>query len=226
MEARPAAALAARTPALVLQRKCACGGSAGQSGECEDCRKKKLSDAEGVQLQARLAFGTAGDAFEREADCVADEIMRMPSSSVGPGNAFLGAAPLVQRRADAGTLETRTVLPIVRDVLSSPGAPLNAATRTFFERRLGYDFGKVRVHADARAAESSRAVNALAYTVGSDVVFASGQYAPGTRTGQKLLAHELTHVVQQTQAASPALQRQIESQTSEAWWYAANARTV
>jgi len=82
------------------------------------------------------------------------------------------------------------------------GQPLDPATREFFSARFGHDFANVRVHADAEAAESARAVNALAYTVGRDVVFGAGQYAPGTQTGQQLLAHELTHVVQQSAAAS------------------------
>ena len=91
------------------------------------------------------------------------------------------------------------------------GQPLDAATREFFSARFGHDFANVRVHADAEAAESARALNALAYTVGRDVVFGAGQYAPGTRAGQQLLAHELTHVVQQSGAAS--LQRAPTDQT-------------
>jgi hypothetical protein len=91
-----------------------------------------------------------------------------------------------------------TVPSIVYEVLRSPGQPLDADTRTFMEPRFGHDFSRVRVHTDAKAAESARAVNALAYTVGTDVVFAAGLYTPATRTGQKLLVHELVHVLQQT----------------------------
>jgi len=87
--------------------------------------------------------------------------------------------------------------PIVHDVLRAPGQPLDAATRAFMEPRFGHDFSGVRVHADLRAAESAQAVNALAYTVGRDVVFGAGQYAPTTNAGRRLMAHELTHVVQQ-----------------------------
>ncbi|MGB9632210.1 MAG: DUF4157 domain-containing protein [Chloroflexaceae bacterium] len=87
--------------------------------------------------------------------------------------------------------------PIVHEVLRSPGQPLDAETRAFMEPRFGHDFSRVRVHTDARAAESARAVNALAYTVGRDVVFGAGQYAPGASAGRRLLAHELAHVVQQ-----------------------------
>jgi hypothetical protein len=93
------------------------------------------------------------------------------------------------------------VPPVVHDVLRSPGQPLDAATRAHMEPRFGCDFSRVRVHTDARAAESARAVHALAYTVGRDVVFGPGQYAPGTQVGRRLLAHELAHTVQQRGAA-------------------------
>ena len=93
--------------------------------------------------------------------------------------------------------------PIVHDVLRSQGQPLDAATRQFFEPRFGCDFSGVRVHTDARAAESARAVNALAYTVGRDVVFGVGHYAPWTSAGQRLIAHELTHTIQQRFRVAP-----------------------
>lgn len=90
-----------------------------------------------------------------------------------------------------------TAPPIVHEVLSSPGQPLDAGTRAFMEPRFGHDFSQVRVHTDARAAESARAVNALAYTVGRDLVFGARQHAPATNEGRLLIAHELTHVLQQ-----------------------------
>ncbi|MGH9508412.1 MAG: DUF4157 domain-containing protein [Terriglobales bacterium] len=144
-----------RTPVHgLLQRKCACGGSSGLAGECEECRKKKL-------LQRRV---------------------------VGPA-------------------EATEVPPIVHEVLRSPGQPLDPATRAFFEPRFGHDFSRVRVHTDARAADSARAVNALAYTVGPNVVFGATQYAPTNVVGIRLLAHELTHVVQQS-GGNPRVQAQ------------------
>jgi hypothetical protein len=103
----------------------------------------------------------------------------------------------VLQRTPAGHRELSTLPPIVHQVLGSPGRPLDPATRASVEPRLGHDFGRVRVHADARAGESARAVGARAYTVGRDVVFAPGQYAPGTDRGQRLLEHELAHVAQQ-----------------------------
>jgi hypothetical protein len=94
--------------------------------------------------------------------------------------------------------------PIVRDVLSEPGRPLDAATRTDLGARFGRDFGPVRVHDGGRAAASARAIDAAAYTVGNDVVFGAGRYAPGASAGRSLLAHELAHVAQQSGAPAPA----------------------
>jgi len=101
------------------------------------------------------------------------------------------------QRAAVNSAPTNGVPPIVHDVLNSSGQPLDTGTRAFMEPRFGYDFSRVRVHTDARAAESARSVNALAYTVGRDVVFGTGQYAPNMSEGRRLMAHELTHVVQQ-----------------------------
>ena len=77
------------------------------------------------------------------------------------------------------------------------GRPLDSGTRAFFESRFGADFTHVRVHADSEAADSARSANALAYTLGRDLVFAPGQYTPGTTDGRRLIAHELAHVLQQ-----------------------------
>jgi Domain of unknown function (DUF4157) len=92
---------------------------------------------------------------------------------------------------------------IVHEVLRSPGQSLDADTRAFFEPRFGHDFSQIRVHTDSRAAESARSVNALAYTVGRDIAFGAGRYAPGESEGRRLLAHELTHTIQQSQSTLP-----------------------
>lgn len=90
-----------------------------------------------------------------------------------------------------------TAPPIVHEVLRSPGQPLDVATRAYMEPRFGQDFSWVRVHNGEKAAASAAAVDALAYTIGQEVVFGAEQYAPGTSAGRRLIAHELTHVVQQ-----------------------------
>ena len=109
------------------------------------------------------------------------------------------------QRAAASSHAPSQYMPIVQDVLRSPGQPLDPSTRGLMEPRFGYDFGAVRVHTDARAARSARAVHALAYTVGRHVVFGAAQFAPHSGDGQRLLAHELTHVVQQGSASESGL---------------------
>jgi hypothetical protein len=102
------------------------------------------------------------------------------------------------------------VPPIVHEILRSPGQPLDKETREFMEPRFGHDFSQVRIHTDAKAAESARAVNARAYTVGENIVFGKAQYAPNRFEGKRLLAHELTHTIQQ--GISSSIQRSsIES---------------
>lgn len=124
-------------------------------------------------LQRKCACGSSGSAGGECAECSKRKLQR---SAAGPE-----IAP-----------------PIVHDVLRSPGQSLDAGTRAYFEPRLGHDFSKVRVHTDSRAAESAQAVNALAYTVGRQIVFSAGRYQPGAASGKRLLAHELTHVMQQS----------------------------
>ena len=102
----------------------------------------------------------------------------------------------LQRQQNSHTAPDR-IPSIVQEVLRVPGQPLEAETRAFFEPRFGHDFSRVRIHTDAKAADSARAVDALAYTVGSEIVFGTAQYAPATMEGKMLLAHELTHVMQQ-----------------------------
>jgi hypothetical protein len=99
--------------------------------------------------------------------------------------------------------------PIVHTVLGGPGAPLDAGVRAAMEPRFGHSFAEVRVHADGAAAESARAVAAHAYTVGPHIAFGAGRYAPGTAAGDRLIAHELAHVVQQ-RGSSPAIQHRLE----------------
>jgi len=122
-----------------------------------------------------------------------------------PTNAGMGGPAAIQE--EGGILEAKHDHPgrsadhlapeIVHEVLRTPGQTLDPATRRYMEPRFGHDFGRVRVHTDGSAAASASSVNALAYTVGEHVVFAGGQYAPQTPTGRQLMAHELTHVVQQ-----------------------------
>lgn len=104
----------------------------------------------------------------------------------------------VQRTAgSANESHDISLPPIVNEVLRSPGQPLDSSAREYMEPRFGHDFSNVRVHTDARAAESAQAIDAIAYTGGRSIVFDRGRYSPASTEGRSLLAHELTHVVQQ-----------------------------
>lgn len=143
-----------------------------------------IAAAGGPPLQRTCAGGGEGDCTE----CRARESLLQRS----PAGGAPGEAP-----------------PIVHDVLRAPGTPLDHATRHLMERRLGSDLGNVRVHTDDRAAASARAVDALAYTVGSSIVFDRGRYAPERSDGRALLAHELVHTIQQGSRRSPSRQRPL-----------------
>ena len=187
-----------RVPEPQLQRVCACGNNTTAGGECSECRKKRLG------LQAKLKVNEPGDIYEREADRIADQLMTTPAHS-----AVSSEPPLIQRFAGKATGQVAAAPASVDQALASPGRPLDPALRQDMEQRFGYGFSRVRVHSGTAAEQSARDVNARAYTVGHKMVFGAGQPALGSREGQKLLAHELTHVVQQsTASALPVVQRQ------------------
>ena len=162
-------------------------------------------------LQTKLTVNQPGDVYEQEADQVAEQVMRMadPNSPLSDDEDERKASLMRKQSGEPEAYVATYAPPIVHDVLSSGGGqPLDATTRAFMEPRFGYDFSRVRVHTEARAAESAKAVNALAYTVGRDVVFGAEQYTPGTEEGKRLVAHELTHVIQQ-QGAKEAMQENL-----------------
>lgn len=175
-------------------------------------------------VQAKLSISQPGDTYELEADRVAERIMRMPDTTVRlqrkcacdvSEEEHAGMQLDVQRLSASHAEAGEAAPPIVSDGLNRPGEPLDESTRAFMEPSFGQDFSDVRIHSDARAAESARAVGALAYTVGRDVGLAEGTYAPGTDGGRYLLAHELAHVLQQ-RAGGTRLQRQPRTTTGQA----------
>jgi hypothetical protein len=250
--------------AALLQRECACGETAGLDDRCEDCREERLTGQMNA-LQPKLHIGPADDEYERQADRVADSVMRMPVAG-GAGFSIEKISPLVQRQAEeddeelqakflhrqveeeeGDEEETLQMQAIQRQVIDedeevvqrkrapdtghgqaqriagvgvSGGQPLPTSVRGFFEPRFGFDFSRVRVYTSADAAASARAVGAKAYTIGRNVVFGAGRWAPETAAGARLLAHELTHVVQQGAAGPHAAQRIQREPAAEA---AANA---
>jgi hypothetical protein len=169
-------------------------------------------------LQAKLEISQPDDPYEQEADHVAEQVMRMPDSAApvqrkcacggiaGPAGECEACArkrQVLQRRAtDQAT--TITGSPTVDEALRSPGQPLDSSTKAFMEPRFGYDFSSVQVHTDDSAAKSAQSLNALAYTRGNDIFFGPNQFVPHSLSGQRLLAHELTHTIQQ-QGEAPHL---------------------
>ncbi|HEX8394221.1 MAG TPA: DUF4157 domain-containing protein, partial [Longimicrobium sp.] len=129
--------------------------------------------------------------------------------TVGPDGMCDKCRQRAQRQAASAGATPALAPPAVHDVLRRPGAPLDGRVRSAMEPRFGHGFGDVRVHADGAAADSARAVSAHAYTVGPRIVFGAGRYAPGTPSGDRLIAHELAHVVQQ-RGSAPAIQHQLE----------------
>lgn len=188
------------------------------------------NQAFGQFLQAKLTVSQPGDEFEEEADRMADQDMRMadPTSnhlaiSEHPAAGSIQRAcskceeededkNKVQRKAVAdseltkprkqgsGTSQQTPPVETQIDNLRNGGEPLSESIRNHFELRFEHDFSRVRIHADGEAANAAHAVSARAYTLGRDIVFAAGEYAPTTPEGGRLLAHELTHVVQQGEA--------------------------
>jgi hypothetical protein len=184
---------------ISLQRQCACGGG------CPRCQSVQTLPS---NLQTKLTISEPGDRYEQEADRIADQVMRMPIPPPGQVQPEKDKETAVLQTATShrGFTPQLEAPSSVNDALRSPGRPLDPVTRTLMETRFGQDFSGVRVHSGAAADRSAQEVSAHAYTVGHNIVFGAGQFAPGTHAGQRLLAHELTHVMQQS-GSHPVLQR-------------------
>ncbi|GAB4199728.1 MAG: hypothetical protein OHK0022_20210 [Roseiflexaceae bacterium] len=156
----------------------------------------------GLLIQPALRVNAPGDLFEQEADRVAEQVMRMPAGPDDPEATTTEpiAALWVQRAVsgNAGVSVQPAVEANIARMRSSGGSPLPTADRSFFEQRFGHDFSQIRIHADNHAAGTARSLNARAFTVENHIAFDTGEYQPGTTSGRQLLAHELTHTIQQT----------------------------
>ncbi|SEM06056.1 protein of unknown function [Syntrophus gentianae] len=174
------------------------------------------------EIGDRLVVGATNDVFEREADRVADEMLRIPNGAAPSGpiihdDGAVRAKPAGETEPSDGELpeeeEEKLVslkaeeggeVPLSGELtdrvrsLEGGGDPLGEGDRAFFEPRFGADFSQVRVHTGSAAGETARLLNARAFTLGADIAFGAGRYSPGTEEGKRLLAHELTHVVQQS----------------------------
>ena len=155
-----------------------------------------------VVPQTKLTINQPGDAYEQEADQTAEVVMHMTDLEASVDDEEQAKNAPTHNESKGSPVRAAAipgVPPAVDTVVSNgEGQPLDTTTRAFVEPRFGHDFSQVRIHADKQAGESAQTLNALAYTVGQNVVFAPGQYQPATNTGQRLLAHELAHVLQQT----------------------------
>lgn len=182
----------------------------------------------GLGIQRKLAVGAVDDPLEREADRIAESVVA--GSTLQRKCACGGSASgdcdecrkreqevpstgPIQRRANGNghSHPSAEAPPIVHDALRSSGEPLDASVRTLMEGSFGRDFGDVRVHTDPLAADSAQAVQANAYTAGQHIVFDAGRYAPESVSGRRLLAHELTHVLQQNSQVPGPIRRDFNS---------------
>ena len=206
--ATPAAA-----SSVLVQRKCACGAAPKMERECDQCQKSRLTvqrrslqhapaaprtngfaGGDAVLVQTQMTVNNPDDEYEREAEHVAEKVVdkdealdihNLPQLAVQAAGRP-ASAPALRPDVEAGIQSAR-----------GSGDPLPASSRGFFESRMHHEFGGVRVHTDRRAGDMAESIQAQAFTTGADIFFAPGEYAPNTRAGRKLLAHELTHVVQQ-----------------------------
>ena len=186
-KAKPASGtVGCRRAGRLLQHKCVCGApTSSLTGQCAECQGKQLQ-------RGSLAMGASNDPLESEADRVANQVLAAPSRP-----ALSGAAPRIQRHTGHAAGEIDVAPPSVDQVLASSGKPLDTGLRHDMEQRFAHDFSRVRVHSGAASEKSARDLNAHAYTAGHDIVFGAGRFSPGTHEGRRLLAHELTHVIQQ-----------------------------
>lgn len=194
------------------------------------------STQDGRSIQPKLTVNKPGDEYEREAERVADAVMRLPEpeSAVDAQEEILSGRiqrmcprcqrrqrrgkPLnceeceqeVRRRPVADDLSATDDVEQAAAVASEPGKPLSGRTRSFFEERMGRDFSDVRVHTGGEADQAARSINAEAFTYESNIVFKGGNYRPDDRGGRRLIAHELTHVAQQS-GSKPEVQRQVST---------------
>jgi hypothetical protein len=196
-------------PNRAVQPATCAGSSLADTGQVRRSDVKGRGGAPAEWLRPALTVGASGEMAEREADLAADRVLGAAEPVPMPnGPAVTNSRHAVQRKAGwAGS-----VAPLLPggDLRLQGGEGLTSRDRAFFEPRFGHDFSTVRVHADDRAARSADRMDARAYAVGRDIVFASGEYRPGSAAGRHLLAHELAHVVQQSTSGTPEVRTKLK----------------
>ncbi|MDP2432290.1 MAG: DUF4157 domain-containing protein [Pseudomonadota bacterium] len=180
-----------------------------------ETNRTALQEALGYPVQAKLKVGSPDDVLEREADAVADRVMATPEASAERESDTREEERMSPEPEEEVQRQLAEITPLRREhqvaeapesverTLGGTGKPLEPALRQDLEQRFGQGFAQVRVHAGAAAGQSATEVQARAYTAGTNIVFAAGEYAPHTQAGRRLLAHELAHVVQQSATAGP-----------------------
>jgi hypothetical protein len=179
----------------------------------KESKPKNSSGSAPLFFQPKLSINQPNDVYEQEADHMADKVMRMADPSINQSVFFKPAISTIQRKCgackeeeekrihrkedSAAPTQSSNTLENYVGSLGASGKQMPESSRKFFEPRFGHDFSNVRLHTDNEAVKSAASINALAYTTGNNIVFNKGQYAPETDSGKKLMAHELTHVVQQ-----------------------------
>lgn len=172
---------------------------------------QRLSSA--CDIQAKPESGSSNHICEAEADRMAERVMRMPSGGRFETDDNDGSSLIKKNQGKSQPADSDVEAD--NNIVKSGGQSMPASARLFFESRFGYDFDKVRISADLNASAAARAVNARAFTKGNNIVFGAGQYDPDSTDGRKLLAHELTHVLQQRKHNSALIQRYTMDCTKE-----------
>jgi Domain of unknown function (DUF4157) len=203
-----------------VQRTCACGGSPGLDGECEQCRQRRLQRAplspepsEPRPIVRRASAGACGPltgAGGRSPTATSHsfgDLRIAVSSHDDPLEREANSLSGCVATGETATVGTPSATVAAREALHAPGRPLDHAPRALLEGRFGQSFGDVRVHDGFSAARAAAALGADAFAVGSDLVFGAGAYRPASPDGQRLLVHEAVHVLQERRSASPALRR-------------------
>ena len=160
-------------------------------------------------IQPKLKINKPGDKYEKEADQVAEQVLRMETPTIQRKCTKCDEEETIQTKSNNPSLDSAS--PTLANQINSSkgmGQPMDSNTRTFMESRFNMDFSKVKIHSDSRSSELSNQINAQAFTIGKDIYFNSGKYQTSTLKGKKLLAHELTHVVQQSKNSDLGIQRE------------------
>ncbi|MBL7749596.1 MAG: DUF4157 domain-containing protein [Chitinophagaceae bacterium] len=201
------------------------------TGDKKQTQKADSSSAAAVAVQCSLAIGAVNDPLEQEADSMADKVMSMqevPAPAAGNASGIQRKcaaceeeekvqrkplASFIQRKEATGGMVASPTVTSQINATKGKGSTMDSHTQSFMQSRFGTDFSNINIHTGGEAIQMSRDLNAKAFTVGNDIYFNEGQYNPNSSEGKHLLAHELTHTVQQGGGANKKIQK-AENDTS------------